>query len=73
MRWNKPKKTITTSLIVFILIAYIIEGYSNSMIYHKSFREDITMTLYFWTVTITIFILGGLIFKKLRPDFADVL
>ncbi len=54
-------------------IAYIIEGYRNSMIYHKWFWEDMTMTLYFWTVTIIIFIVGGLTFKKLRPHFADVL
>ncbi len=54
-------------------MAYIIEGYRNSMIYHKWFWEDITMTIYFWTVTTIIFILGGLTFKKLRPHFADVL
>lgn len=54
-------------------IAYIIEGYRNSMIYHKWFWEDINMTLYYWSVTIVIFILGGLTFKRLRPHFADVL
>lgn len=52
---------------------YIIEGYRNSMIYHKWFWEDITLTAYFWTVTMAIFILGGFTFKKLRPHFADVL
>jgi len=54
-------------------IVYIVEGYRNSMIYHTWFWEDINMTFYFWAVTITIFILGGLSFKKLRPHFADVL
>jgi len=54
-------------------IVYIIEGYRNSMIYHTWFWEDISMTIYFWTVTLTIFIVGGLTFKKLRPHFADVL
>jgi len=54
-------------------MAYIIEGYRNSMIYHKWFWEDINMTLYFWIVTLSIFVLGGLTFKKLRPHFADVL
>ena len=54
-------------------IAYIIEGYRNSMIYHKWFWEDMNMTLYYWGVTIVIFILGGLTFKRLRPHFADVL
>ena len=54
-------------------MAYIIDGYRNSMIYHTWFWEDIPMTLYFWIVTLTVFILGGLTFKKLRPHFADVL
>ena len=54
-------------------IVYIIEGYRNSMIYHKWFWEDMSMTLYFWLVTAAIFIIGSLTFKKLRPHFADVL
>ena len=54
-------------------MAYIIDGYRNSMIYHQWFWEDIGFTLYFWTVTIIIFILGGFTFKKLRPHFSDVL
>jgi len=54
-------------------VVYIIEGYRNSMIYHQWFWESINMTVYFWLVTVVIFILGGLTFKKLRPHFADVL
>ena len=54
-------------------MTYIIQGYRNSMIYHKWFWEEPKMTLYFWIVTLIIFILGGLTFKKLRPHFADVL
>jgi len=52
---------------------YIIEGYRNSMIYHKWFWEDLHMTLYFWVVTSIIFVIGGLTFRKLRPHFSDVL
>jgi lipopolysaccharide transport system permease protein/teichoic acid transport system permease protein len=54
-------------------MAYIIDGYRNSMIYHKWFWEDLEFTLYFWVFTSMIFILGGFTFKKLRPHFADVL
>jgi ABC-type polysaccharide/polyol phosphate export permease len=54
-------------------VVYLIEGYRNSMIYHRWFFEDLSMTAYFWGVTLTIFILGGLTFKRLRPHFADVL
>jgi lipopolysaccharide transport system permease protein/teichoic acid transport system permease protein len=54
-------------------IVYIINGYRDSLIYHKWFWEDISMTIYFWSITIIVFIIGSLIFKKLRPHFADVL
>jgi len=54
-------------------VYYIIEGYRNSMIYHKWFWEDMTLTIYFWAVTLLFFGLGALTFKKLRPHFADVL
>jgi len=54
-------------------MVYIIEGYRNSMIYHKWFWENMDMTIYFWIVTLSIFAIGGLTFKKLRPHFSDVL
>jgi len=54
-------------------MAYIVDGYRNSMIYHKWFWEDMGFTLYFWAVTLIIFVLGGYTFRKLRPHFADVL
>lgn len=52
---------------------YIVEGYRNSLIYHKWFWEEPSMTLYFWCFTIIVFSIGALTFKKLRPHFADVL
>jgi lipopolysaccharide transport system permease protein/teichoic acid transport system permease protein len=61
------------SLIELNPMVYIIKGYRNSMIYHKWFWEDMNMTIYFWSITIVFFGLGALIFRKLRPHFADVL
>jgi ABC-type polysaccharide/polyol phosphate export permease len=54
-------------------IYYLIQGYRESMVYHKWFWENPSMMLYFWGVALTIFVIGGLTFKKLRPHFADVL
>ena len=54
-------------------IYYIIQGYRDSLINHKWFWEHPVMTIYYWIVTIAIFIVGSLIFKRLRPHFADVL
>jgi len=39
---------------------------------HKLWKHPY-QTLYFWVVAIAIFIIGALIFKKLKPQFADVL
>ncbi|MEW9673275.1 ABC transporter permease [Ammoniphilus sp. 3BR4] len=52
---------------------YIVEGYRNSFIYHKWFWHDISMTVYFWSVTIILLIIGVVMFKRLKPHFADVL
>lgn len=52
---------------------YISEGYRESMLNHTWFWQRPQMTIYFWAVTAAIFLLGGKIFKKLKPHFADVL
>lgn len=52
---------------------YIIEGYRNTFIYQTWFFEDMPWTIYFWCVAFCVFIVGALVFKKLKPHFADVL
>ena len=52
---------------------YIVEGYRDCFIQHKGFWEHPGLTVYFWTVSIVIFCIGAIMFKKLRPHFADVL
>ncbi|HET6514624.1 MAG TPA: ABC transporter permease [Thermodesulfovibrionales bacterium] len=52
---------------------YIVRGYRESFLYGVPFWYNWQMTLYFWGVTGLIFILGALIFLRLRPHFADVL
>ena len=52
---------------------YIVQGYRESFIYFSPFWKHPYQTLYFWVVAIAIFIIGALIFKKLKPQFADVL
>jgi lipopolysaccharide transport system permease protein/teichoic acid transport system permease protein len=55
-------------------IYYIVEGYRESFVYHIWFWEGhYLLTLYFWTVTATSLVLGAVVFRKLRPHFADVL
>ncbi|QTA84473.1 ABC transporter permease [Desulfonema magnum] len=52
---------------------YIVQGYRDSFIYFSPFWKNPYDALYFWTVAVIIFVMGALIFKKLKPHFADVL
>lgn len=52
---------------------YIIEGYRDTFIKHVWFFERYFQTAYFWVLTLVLFIIGAVIFKKLKPHFADVL
>jgi len=52
---------------------YICEGFRFSMLYNTGFWQVPTQTVYFWCLTAAVFIGGALIFRKLRPHFADVL
>lgn len=52
---------------------YIVHGYRESFIYHQGFWESPLLTLYFWGVTLSLLLVGIVIFKRLKPQFADVL
>ena len=52
---------------------YIVEGYRNTFIYGRWFWEDAALTLYFWVVALFFLGFGALLFRRLRPHFADVL
>lgn len=53
-------------------LMYIVEGYRNSLVFAKPFWDDPVGTLFFWSISLIIFFAGILVFKKLRPHFADV-
>ncbi|MGG7153515.1 ABC transporter permease, partial [Clostridium neonatale] len=52
---------------------YIAEGYRDTFINHVWFTERYFQTVYFWIVSVVLFIIGTMIFNKLKPHFADVL
>ncbi|MBI5657812.1 MAG: ABC transporter permease [Geobacter sp.] len=54
-------------------VEYIVEGYRDSLIHKVWFWEHPWQTLYFWGVTGLLFVLGAVVFRRLRPHFADVL
>jgi len=72
--WNfrtVPKEYHT--LIALNPAFYIVEGYRESFISHAWFWEDPGRTLYFWGFTLVVFVIGAILFLKLRPHFADVI
>ena len=52
---------------------YIVEGYRISFIEHSGFWQHWKQGGYFWAVSLTTFAVGGLLFRKLKPDFPEVL
>jgi len=54
-------------------LVYIVEGYRSSICEKQWFFEDFYSTMYFWIFTVVLFGIGCLIFKRLKPHFADVL
>lgn len=54
-------------------VYYLVQGYRDSFANQKWFWEHVEMTLYFWFVAAVLFVIGALVFRQLRPHFADVL
>lgn len=52
---------------------YIVQGYRDSFIYFRPFWAHPHQTLYFWGLSLAIFAAGAFVFKRLKPQFADVL
>ncbi len=53
---------------------YLIEGYRKSLVYQEGCWEgEWWLPCYFWGISTVIFIGGALLYKKLKPYFADVL
>ena len=52
---------------------YIVSGYRDALIYKTAFWEKWDLTLYFWIFAIAQFLIGQLIYRRLKPHFADVL
>lgn len=52
---------------------YIVQGYRHSLVEQIPFWADWRLMLYFWCFTLAVWLTGYCLFKKLRPQFADVL
>jgi len=60
-------------LLNFNPMVYIVTGYKYSFLYSIPFWENPKSGVYFWLVNLMVFLLGGLVFRRLKPEFAEVL
>ena len=54
-------------------IVYIIEGYRDSIIRHQWFWEKPIEFFIYWLTTFIFVVIGIIVFRKLRPHFAEVI
>ncbi|CEG29087.1 ABC transporter permease [Bacillus sp. B-jedd] len=52
---------------------YIVQGYRESLLFHKGFWEHPAYSLYFWVVVFILFIAGNYLYKRLKPIFLDIM
>lgn len=74
--WNIEGMNLGENLKILFKINpmyYVVRGYRDTLIYGCKFWEMPWLTLYFWTVVIFMFIIGMLVYRRLKPHFADSL
>lgn len=54
-------------------LVYVVSGYRSAIYGGTWFFDDFFSTMYFWIVTVVLFGIGALVFKRLKVHFADVL
>ena len=52
---------------------YIVNGYRESILYSQWFWESPELTLYYWGISLLFLFSGLLVFRQLRPHFAEIL
>ena len=50
---------------------YVIEGYRDAILGREWFWDKPALSIYFWTVVLILLMIGGVLYTKLRPHFAD--
>ena len=54
-------------------VFYIIQTYRDAVFDGPWFWQRPGWTIYFWVLTVVVFVVGAEVFRKLKPHFADVL
>ena len=72
--WNINSMGETAQMLLKINpLVYVVEGYRSAIYGHQWFWEDFYSTMYFWIITIGLFVIGALVYKRLKVHFADIM
>lgn len=75
--WDAEARLAAHPTIIKVLklnpMYYVVSGFRDALLYKKWVWEKPFWTLYFWGMTLILFLIGVGIFRKLRVHFADVL
>ena len=75
--WQDEAVAVNHPVLISIIrlnpMCYIVKGYRDALINHVWIWDNMGMTIYFWVVTILLFIIGSSIFVRLKPHFSDVI
>lgn len=72
--WNLTQFSDKTQMLLKINpLVYIVEGYRSAVYGQQWFWEDFYSTVYFWIITIVLFGIGAVVYKRLKVHFADVM
>lgn len=65
--------TAYRGLLFYNPMYYVIEGYRGLLIFNSAVWPGAFETAYFWSVTVMAFFMGAYVFRRLKPEFADVI
>ena len=73
--WNieNVENKIITTILKLNPMYYVCNGYRDAWLTHKFFWEHPWTSISFWSITIVLILLGSRMFKRLSPDFVDVM
>ena len=73
--WNAEAVLPSFALDIFKLnpVYYIVDGFRDSLLNKIWFWEKPMWTIYFWCVTIAVYMMGVKLFNRLKVHFSDVL
>ncbi len=61
------------SLLVYNPVFYLAEGYRTSLVSPQPTLPNMVQTLYFWGMAMGMLLTGMHVFRRLKPEFADVM